>query len=135
MSRRSQNLFLLLVLTQGVHSIEEYLTRLFEVFAPARFISGLISEDLATGFVVFNCLLFVAGLVCYFGPVRRGGAAGRVVATLWLVLEFSNGIVHSSMAVVTGGYFSGVVTAVLLFAVASWLAYSLARDGRQGGEA
>jgi len=33
--------FLALIVAQAAHSIEEYVFRLFEVLAPARFISGL----------------------------------------------------------------------------------------------
>jgi len=39
MQRMGQTVFLLLVLAQGAHSIEEYITRLYAVFAPARFVS------------------------------------------------------------------------------------------------
>jgi hypothetical protein len=42
--------FLFLILTQAAHSIEEYVTRLYQVFAPARFVSSLISNNLALGF-------------------------------------------------------------------------------------
>jgi hypothetical protein len=48
-SRRSRPLFLFLVIAQMAHSVEEYATRLYEVFAPARLVSGLASDDLATG--------------------------------------------------------------------------------------
>jgi hypothetical protein len=41
--------FLILILTQAAHSVEEYVFRLYDVLAPARFISGLFSADLPTG--------------------------------------------------------------------------------------
>jgi hypothetical protein len=44
---RSHLVFLFLILTQGAHSIEEYVTKLYEVFTPARFVSSLVSNDLA----------------------------------------------------------------------------------------
>jgi hypothetical protein len=47
MSSRSKLLFVFLVIAQAAHSVEEYVTRLFEVFTPARFVSGLVSDDLA----------------------------------------------------------------------------------------
>lgn len=52
-------MFLFLVITQAPHSIEEYVTRLYQVFAPARFVSSLVSNNLALGFVVVN-----AALIC-----------------------------------------------------------------------
>src|SRR6201987_5600794 len=39
---RSQLVFLLLILAQAAHSVEEYATRLYEVFPPAHFVSSLI---------------------------------------------------------------------------------------------
>jgi len=46
--------FLALILAQGAHSIEEYAFKLYEVFPPARLVSGLVSRDLATGFIAAN---------------------------------------------------------------------------------
>ena len=45
-SARSDNrriTFWLLILAQAAHSIEEYVGRLYDVFPPARVVSGLIS--------------------------------------------------------------------------------------------
>ena len=67
---RGQLVFLFLILAQGAHSIEEYATRLYEVFGPARFVSGLISNDLALGFLIFNVALVTFGLWCWAIPVR-----------------------------------------------------------------
>ena len=69
---RGQLVFLFLILAQGAHSIEEYATRLYEVFAPARFVSGLISNDLALGFLIFNgCAGHVRFVVLgYSGTLR-----------------------------------------------------------------
>ena len=50
LSRPSQLAFLLLVVAQAAHSVEEYVTRLYADFAPARFVSTLVSDDPATGF-------------------------------------------------------------------------------------
>jgi len=53
MDSRTRMAFGLLVLSQAVHSIEEYVSRLFDVFALTRFVSGLISRDLATINITF----------------------------------------------------------------------------------
>jgi hypothetical protein len=45
-SQRARTAFLVLVIVQVAHSIEEYVFRLYEVFPPARFASGLISSGL-----------------------------------------------------------------------------------------
>ena len=44
MEHRGQLVFLLLILAQAAHSIEEYVSKLYEVFAPARFVSSLVSN-------------------------------------------------------------------------------------------
>jgi hypothetical protein len=128
LSRRSRILFLLLVITQVAHSVEEYVTRLYEVFAPARFVSGLVSDNLAVGFVIVNAIIIMAGIWCYLGPVRSGRDAAWPVAWLWTVIEVANGIAHIVFAVVAGGYFSGAATAVVLVCSATYLGISLRID-------
>jgi hypothetical protein len=66
-----KTLFLALVSTQALHSMEEYLFRLYEVFPPAQFVSGLISRDLQRGFVIANLALLTLGFGCYLGPIRH----------------------------------------------------------------
>lgn len=128
MQPRAQFAFLLLVLVQAAHSAEEYATGLYEVFAPARLASSLVSDDLATGFVVLNASLVAFGLWCYAVPVRSGRAGGRGWAWAWVLLELGNGIGHPLLALSRGGYFPGVVTAPLLLLVAVWLAVLLVRS-------
>lgn len=43
--------FGLLIAAQAAHSIEEYLGRLWEVFPPATFVSGLVSPNRDVGFI------------------------------------------------------------------------------------
>ena len=132
MSPRSKLLFLALVIAQTAHSVEEYVTRLFETFAPARFVSGLVSDDLALGFVVINTAFIVIGAWCYVGPVRAGGFAGRIAAAVWVAIELANSVGHLTIAALRGAYFSGSVTAVLLLATAGCLAFSLLAEGKRG---
>jgi hypothetical protein len=129
MERRSQFVFLLLILAQGAHSIEEYATRLYEVFAPARFVSSLVSNDLSVGFLVINAALVTFGLWCWAVPVRSGWRAARGLAWFWTLLEFGNGIGHSALALFRGCYFPGVATAPLLLLLAGWLAVLQVRQG------
>ena len=131
MSARSKLLFLVLVIVQAAHSVEEYVTRLFEIFAPARFVAGLVSDDLALGFVVFNALFLVIGAWCYVGPVRAGGVAGRAAAVVWIAIELANSVGHITIAVSSGAYFSGSATAVPLLVTAVCLALSMLADRRR----
>ncbi len=122
MERRRQLVFLFLILAQGAHSIEEYVTKLYDVFAPARFVSSLVSNDLALGFLVANAALVTFGLWCWAVPVRSGWHAARGLVWFWTILELGNGIGHSVLALSRGGYFPGVVTAPLLLLFALWMA-------------
>lgn len=128
MNRRSQLAFLLLILAQTAHSVEEYIARLYEVFGPARFVSGLLSNDLAEGFLIANFCLVTFGLLCWVIPVRLGWRAGRGLAWFWTLLELGNGIGHLTIAVSRGGYFPGAATAPLLLVSATWLAILLVRQ-------
>ena len=75
MGRRVDVIFAFLIAAQAAHSTEEYITRLYEVFAPARFVSSLISSDLSLGFLVVNAALVGFGLWCWAVPVRLDWAA------------------------------------------------------------
>ncbi len=127
MDPRSVNTFLALVLVQVAHSVEEYATGLYEVFAPARLASGLVSDDLATGFLVLNAVLVCFGLWCWAGPVRSGWASARLWMWLWIAIEIGNGITHPGIAAIRGGYFPGVITAPVLLVLALRLAFLLTR--------
>jgi uncharacterized membrane protein len=122
---RSQATFLALILAQIAHSTEECVFRLYEVFAPARFASTLLGSDPATGFALLNTALCAFGLWCYAARVRTNDATARYWMWPWIVIELSNGVVHSVMAVVRGGYFPGVATAPVLFALAAFLTLQL----------
>ena len=63
MTPQSRWAFLMLILAQAAHSTEEYVFRLFDVFAPARFVSSLVSDDLAVGFALINAGLVLWSLV------------------------------------------------------------------------
>jgi hypothetical protein len=130
MSPASRRAFLALILAQAAHSIEEYVFRLYDMFAPARFVSRLVSNDLALGFAVANAVLVTFGLWCYVARVRANRRSGLAWAWFWTVLEFTNGIGHSALALARGGYFPGVATAPVLLGVSTYLAVKLSQTGR-----
>jgi hypothetical protein len=115
--------FLALVIVQAAHSIEEYIYHLFDVFGPARFVSGLFSDDLALGFAIANTIIVALGVLSYVA-VRRDLPSARAVVWFWAVLELANGLGHIFLAVNRGGYFPGLATAPFLLLV---LAYLIAR--------
>lgn len=116
MDRVRTRAFAALIAAQAAHSVEEYVTRLFDVFAPARFISGLFSDNVAQGFVIANVLLVLAGVVCWAAVVRPSRSPAAGVAWLWGLLELGNGVSHTAMAIATRGYFPGIATAPFLLA-------------------
>jgi hypothetical protein len=105
--------------------VEEYVFRLYDVLAPARFVSGLISRNLAFGFAVGNLAIVLFGVWTYLARVRPPHASARGWAWFWVVLETLNGLGHVLFALDEGGYFPGVATAPLLLGFAVALAVTL----------
>ena len=102
--------------------------RLYDVLAPARFVSGLFSQDPATGFMIGNVLIVLAGAASYVFRIRRPHPSERAFAWFWTALEFGNGCGHCLFALLAGGYFPGVGTAPILLAVSSYLGLQLLRS-------
>lgn len=123
--------FLALIAAQTAHSIEEYAFRLYDVLAPARYISEALGIGRPAGFATTNAALVLFGLWCYFARVRPGHPSWRRFAWFWALLEIANGLAHSALALGAGGYFPGLATAPLLLATGAWLAIRLrAAPGR-----
>jgi uncharacterized membrane protein HdeD (DUF308 family) len=123
--------FFALIAIQAAHSVEEYLGRLYDVFPPAKFVSGLLSQDLRFGFFIGNVLLLTFGLWCFFWPIRRRWRSAMAIGWLWVTIELINGVVHPLWSLHELRYTPGVATAPLLFIVALYLARQL-RAGRMG---
>lgn len=124
MDQKIKTPFLLLVLVQALHSIEEYYGRLWEVFAPAKFISSLVSNDHEKGFVIINIGLFIAGMLIWLAAVRNNSSA---IIPVWVltILEMINSIGHSIWAVMEKNYVPGVATAPFLLILAIYLVTQL----------
>lgn len=125
MSRTFRYSFLALVGVQAAHSVEEYLGRLYDVFPPARFVSGLISQNLERGFVIFNVGLVAFGLWCFLWPVRRQWPSAVPLAWLWVAIELVNGIGHPLWSVTELRYTPGVATAPVLLLLALYVGWQL----------
>jgi hypothetical protein len=122
MTPRIQRAFLALVLTQGVHSIEEYALRFYEVFPPAQLLGELIPGIAHPGFIAVNLSVFLLGLWCFFFRVRPGAENGAGWVGLWVVVELFNGVAHPIWALSAGAYRPGLVSSPVLFALAVYLA-------------
>jgi hypothetical protein len=119
-----------LVIAQAAHSVEEYLGRLWETFPPARYITGLVSQDREWGFIVINVMLVLLGVWCLVFPVRRDWPSALTVAWIWVVLELVNGVGHPLWSIQARGYTPGVATAPALLLLALWVARALRDQGR-----
>ena len=131
MDARSRFAFLILVLAQAAHSVEEYTFKLYDVFGPARFVSGVVSDDLSTGFAVANIGLVAFGMWCYLARVRAAHVSARLWVWPWVFVEGANGIGHPAIALARGEYFPGVLTAPLLFATSLYLGIRMVRAERR----
>jgi hypothetical protein len=123
-----------LVLAQAAHSLEEYVGRLWESFPPARFLTGLISQDPQQGFAVIDVSLVAFGLWCFLWPVRRQWPGAVGLAWTWVCIEMINGIGHPLWSLSRLGYTPGVATAPALLLAALYLAHQL-RARRQSRSA
>ena len=123
----TRQLFLWLIVVQAGHSVEECVFRLYDVLAPARWVSGLFTDNLAVGFAIANTCVVLLGLWCYLARVRTSHPSGRGWAWFWAALEGVNGAGHLVFAVGARGYVPGAVTAPALLALSLALAISLGR--------
>jgi hypothetical protein len=113
--------FLLLVLSQGLHSIEEYYTQLWTVLAPARFLSSLVSEDLKIGFLIINAAIFLVATFCWIITTGKNKISNQALIWFWVFIEGLNGIGHLLLALNAGSYFPGLITAPLLLILSIYL--------------
>lgn len=127
--KRMQFTLLALVFVQSAHSIEEYVGRLWENFPPAAWLTGLVSTNHETGFIVINVAFVLFGLWCAV-PVRREWRSARGLMWFWALIEASNGIGHMGWSLIQRSYSPGVITAPVMLVVALALVSQLRRSGR-----
>ena len=127
MNRRIRITFLLIALIQGLHSIEEYFGKLWEVYPPATFLSGLVSTNLKTGFIVINIGLFIILMLTWLTTFSKNYST-KGILWLWIILELINGVGHSVWAIIERSYVPGLATAPILFVLALYLARLLSKS-------
>jgi hypothetical protein len=124
MNRRIRITFLLIALGQGLHSIEESIGKLWEVYPPATFLSGLVSPDLKTGFIIINVGLFIILILTWLITFSKSNTT-RGLLWFWTILELINGIGHMIWAIIERAYVPGLATAPILLVLALYLARQL----------
>ena len=128
MDSRTRLSFLVLVLIQVVHSLEEYAFGFFDVFPPARYLGELLPGWPRIGFIVFNSVGVAFGFWCYLARLRPDHSSARLWSWVWVTIELYNGIAHAIWALAIGGYNPGLATAPGLFVVSFYLAILLRRN-------
>jgi hypothetical protein len=126
MNNRIRVTFLLIVLVQALHSIEEYFGKLWEVYAPATFLSGLISSNLKSGFIIINVGLFIVLMLTWLTTFNKNYSA-KGLLWLWIILEIINGAGHTLWAIIERSYVPGLATAPILIILALYLTKLLLR--------
>ena len=109
--------FLLIAVVQGLHSIEEYSGKLWDVYPPATFICGLVSDNLKNGFITINVSLFVMLMLVWLATFSKNFSA-KPILWLWTILKFIKGAGHSLWAIMERSYVPGLATAPVLFILA-----------------
>ncbi len=127
MDKKYKSVFLILVIVQVCHSIEEYFGALWDVFPPATALCRLVSKDLELGFLIINIGFFILGMIVWLFPVRLEYTVAKYFVWFWIILELVNGIGHTVWAVINTTYKPGLLTAPFLFAIALYLAVLMKR--------
>lgn len=127
MNNRIKTTFLTAVVAQALHSIEELIFKLYEVFPPIMFMYRNTPGLAKSAFVAFNLLLVLFGFFCFFRWVRPAREGARVVVWVWVGIQLATVAAHVIWAVSTWGYHPGLATVVVTAPVSSYLGYALWR--------
>ena len=107
--RRATTIFAILVALQAVHFLEEYGTGFHEQFPQVLRLVPWPSDF----FVVFNVTWLALGTAAVIG-LAAGYRLAFVPAWFFALAGIANGIGHPLLAVLSGGYFPGLVTSPLV---------------------
>lgn len=103
MNKRIKIAFLLLILIQALHSVEEYIGRLWENYPPAQFLTTLVSDNHERGFIIINVCLFIFGMLVWLAAVQNYAFA-LVPISFLTIMEIINSVGHSVWAVMEKNY-------------------------------
>lgn len=103
-----------MTICQALHSIEEYIGRLWDVYPPAKFVTSLISDDNHLGFIIFNIGVFILMMVCWFFVVHKGLKWAGAVIWFWVIMELLNGAMHMAWSISDSKYEPGLIMGIFL---------------------
>jgi len=127
MSNKIRAAFLMLIALQALHSTEEFIFKFYDVFPPMASLYRDAPQMAKSAFIVFNVLLFMAGLICLFRWVWPGRRGARTIVLVWVVVETFNFVAHSVWAILIRGYNPGLATAIGFVPLVVYISYQLRR--------
>jgi hypothetical protein len=133
MSHKIRVSFLILVVLQALHSMEEYTFKFYDVFPPMVFLYRNAPQMARPAFIVFNLLLVTAGLICLFVWVWPGRRGARTIVLVWIGMESFNLVAHLTWAILIRGYNPGLVTVIGFAPLVIYLSYQLIRAPAYAG--
>jgi len=125
MNNRIKIAFLTMISLQAVHSIEEYIFKFYEVFPPMQFIYRDAPDLAKSGFVTFNLLLFLFGIICFFYWVQPARKGARVVIWVWIAIQLATIASHAIWVMSVGDYHPGLATVPLFVPIVVFMMYLL----------
>lgn len=124
-TKQSKTLFLILVIIQAFHSVEEFFGKLWLYLKPAEVLSILLSDNVELGFILINLAFFIFGLWVSLFALSKNYPFAKYLVWFWIILEILNGIAHPIIAISRWEYIPGLITAPALFLLAITLAKSM----------
>ena len=127
MNSQIKTAFLLMIIMQAIHSVEEFIFKLYDVFPPMQFIYRQAPSLAKPAFVAFNLLLILCGLVCFFYWVRPAREGAKGVIWVWVVIQLATVAGHVIWVALSGGYHPGLATVGLFIPVVAYVMYAMRR--------
>jgi hypothetical protein len=111
--RKLSNLYLIGVLIQITHFLEEYYMGLYKE------LPSIFNENPWTGsqFIIFNIVWLIIFLLAAIGSFNNIKVSYLIVWFFILIGGIGNGIMHIALSLLKKEYFPGTVTAIFLFAI------------------
>ena len=125
MNNRIKIAFLTMISLQAVHSVEEYIFKFYEAFPPMQFIYRDAPDLAKSGFVTFNLLLFLFGIICFFYWVQPARKGARVVIWVWIAIQLATIASHAIWVMSVGDYHPGLATVPLFVPIVVFMMYLL----------
>ena len=128
MNNKIRATFLILIMLQALHSVEELLFKFYEVFPPMALLYRGAPYLARPAFIIANVILAAAGLVCLRRWVWPGRRGARTVVWVWAGGEAFNATAHCVWSVAARGYTPGLATGLGFVPVVACLIYLLRRS-------